>query len=86
MATAQAERLKLDSEVNSLGEIKRSRDRMRDLASLMVRYTLGMSSNECGGTSEYSDFFSSLRVVFGVPGTQQRASVSNYRIERRIEQ
>lgn len=74
MAASQAERLKLDSEVNSLGEIKRSRDRMRDLASLMVRYTLGMSSNECGGTSEYSDFFSSLRVVFGVPELRDELS------------
>ena len=69
MAAAQAEKLKLESEVTNLGEIKQSRDKMRDLASLMVRYTLGMSSNDCGGTSEYSDFFSSLRIVFGIPGT-----------------
>ena len=32
----------------------------------MVRYTLSMSSNDCGGSSEYTEFFTTLRRVFGI--------------------
>ncbi len=34
--------------------------------AMMVRYTLSMSSDDCGGSSEYSDFFTTLRRVFGI--------------------
>jgi len=73
MAAAQAETLNFD-EASNFAQIKNSRNTLRNLASLMVRYTLGMSSNECGGTSEYSDFFTSLREVFGVPELRDELS------------
>ena len=47
----------------------------RELAALMVRYTLSMSSNDCGGSSEFTEFFTTLRRVFGIP--ELRAELSS---------
>jgi hypothetical protein len=30
---------------------------------LLIKYSLGMSSDDCGGLSEYSHFFSTMRRV-----------------------
>lgn len=75
LAASQAEKMKMVTTSVDLADMKTSRDSLRELASSMVRYTLGMSSNDCGGTSEYSDFFSSLRRMFGIP--QLREELSN---------
>jgi len=42
------------------------RTELGSLAALMTRYTLQMSSDDCGGLSEYVEFFSSLRSIFGI--------------------
>ncbi len=41
----------------------------------MVRYTLSMSSNDCGGSSEFSEFFMTIRKVMGIP--ELRAELSS---------
>lgn len=47
-----------------------TRSRLRRLAGVMMRYTLSMSSDDCGGLSEYSEFFTALRECFGIPQTR----------------
>ncbi len=64
LAALQAEHLKLFSAEANFEEIKTSRQKLRELAALMVRYTLSMSSNDCGGTSDYSEFFTTMRQVY----------------------
>jgi hypothetical protein len=56
-------------------EIQTMRGRMRGLAAVMMRYTLSMSSDDCGGLSEYSEYFTALRECFGV--TRQRAEIDD---------
>jgi len=73
VAAVQAETLRFTNEVN-LEEMKDWRNKLRHLASLVVRYTLAMSSNDCGGTSEYSDFFTCLRSVFGILSLREELS------------
>jgi hypothetical protein len=51
-------------------QIQFTRMRLRRLAGVMMRYTLSMSSDDCGGLSEYSEFFTSLRECFGIPQTR----------------
>jgi len=75
MAAAEAENLKLVAAETNFEEMKVSRQRLRELASLMVRYTLSMSSNDCGGRSEYSEFFTTIRQVYGIP--ELRAELSS---------
>lgn len=55
----------------SFDDMEKSRSRLRELAAMMVRYTLSMSSNDCGGRSEYTHFFSDLRHVLGTPLAKQ---------------
>jgi len=43
-----------------------ARDNLFQLATLMTRYTLQMSSDDCGGLSEYLEFFSALRKIFRI--------------------
>jgi len=50
----------------SLKEISSLRNRLGSIAALMIRYTLQMSSDDCGGLSEYVEFFSTLRNIFGI--------------------
>jgi len=66
LAASQAEALKLVSSEFNFQEMKQSRQRLRELAAIMARYTLSMSSDDCGGSSEYAEFFTTLRNVFGV--------------------
>jgi len=49
-----------------LPEMAKLRTELGSLAALMTRYTLQMSSDDCGGLSEYVEFFSSLRGVCSV--------------------
>jgi len=72
LAAAQAEHLVSDE--RNLEDMKMQRERLRELASLMVRYTLAMSSNDCGGSSEYTEFFTTIRQVYGIP--ELRAEIS----------
>jgi len=71
LAAIQAENLTTDS---TFEQMQRQRNRLRDLASVMTRYTVSMSSSDCGGTTEYSEFFISLREVFGVPELREELS------------
>lgn len=72
LAAAQAEHLNISQ--GSFEALRHSRNRLRDLSSRMVRYTLSMTSNDCGGITEYSEFFTSLRVVFGIPELREELS------------
>lgn len=54
-------------------EIEMSRVQMKELATLVARFTISMSSDDCGGGTEYSEFFSTIRQTFGIP--HQRAEL-----------
>lgn len=68
MAVSQSEHLQtvLNELKNDLKSIKEARDQLRNLATTLARYTLGMSSGDCGGTTEYSEFFVTLRRELGI--------------------
>jgi glutaredoxin len=71
LAATQAENLSIDS---NFEQMQRQRNRLRNLASVMTRYTVSMSSSDCGGTTEYSEFFISLREVYGIPELRDELS------------
>lgn len=71
LAANQAEYFVKDA---SFEQVQASRNQLRSLASIMTRYTLSMSSNDCGGTSEYSEFFTTLRQVYGIPDLRTELS------------
>merc|ERR1712178_260380 len=48
-----------------------ARNSLRTIAILMVRYMLSMSSDDCGGPSDYYTFFSSVRTVFAISEHRQ---------------
>jgi len=50
----------------TLPGIVKLRTQLGSLAALMTRYTLQMSSDNCGGLSEYVEFFTTLRTIFGI--------------------
>jgi len=66
LAASQAEALKIVTSDINFQEMKQSRQKLRELAAIMARYTLSMSSDDCGGSSEYAEFFTTLRNVFGI--------------------
>jgi hypothetical protein len=72
-AAAEADKVMVLGE-NQLFKMERLRARLRKLATEMVRYTLSLSSSECGGISEYSEFFRSLREVFGIADLRSELS------------
>eukprot|EP01117_Protostelium_nocturnum_P004568 TRINITY_DN1645_c0_g2_i3.p1 TRINITY_DN1645_c0_g2~~TRINITY_DN1645_c0_g2_i3.p1 ORF type:complete len:545 (+),score=186.27 TRINITY_DN1645_c0_g2_i3:29-1636(+) len=74
MAAANAERLQIVAESTFDNNIKGIRDQLRELSSRLVRYTISMSTNDCGGISEYSEFFGSLRDSFGIPALRKEIS------------
>jgi len=74
LAASQAENLSLVSAETNFLQMKQSRQTLRELAAIMVRYTLSMSSDDCGGSSEYSDFFTTLRRVFGIRESRDELS------------
>jgi len=51
-------------------ELQILRRELLSLATLMTRYTIQMSSDDCGGVTEYIEFFLALRQVFRI--RQQR--------------
>jgi len=71
LSAIQAENLATDS---TFEQMQRQRNRLRNLASVMTRYTVSMSSSDCGGTTEYSEFFIALREVYGVPELREELS------------
>eukprot|EP01124_Arcella_intermedia_P007712 TRINITY_DN14775_c0_g1_i1.p1 TRINITY_DN14775_c0_g1~~TRINITY_DN14775_c0_g1_i1.p1 ORF type:complete len:673 (-),score=197.88 TRINITY_DN14775_c0_g1_i1:130-2148(-) len=46
--------------------LPRIRADLGSLAALMTRYTLQMSNDDCGGLSEYVEFFTTQRTIFGI--------------------
>lgn len=48
---------------NGLAELRGLRRELLSLATLMTRFTLQMSNDDCGGLSEYIEFFTYLRKV-----------------------
>lgn len=68
LSMGQADMLRTDT---SFDEMEKYRFQLRELAAMMVRYTLSMSSDDCGGRSEYAHFFSDLRHVLGTPSAKQ---------------
>jgi len=73
LAATYADEMQLDVDKSSIGEIEASRKHMKELATLVARFTISMSSDDCGGQSEYSEFFSTIRQTFGIP--HQRAEL-----------
>jgi hypothetical protein len=73
LAASYADFIQLDMESSSMKEIESSRAQMKELATLVARFTISMSSDDCGGQSEYSEFFSTIRQTFGIP--HQRAEL-----------
>jgi len=69
LAHHQQQRRKLNFE-----QVDKLRAELSNLATLMTRYTLQMSTDECGGLSEYLEFFSSLRKIFDI--RKQRLELS----------
>jgi hypothetical protein len=57
-----------------IAEISRERKSLVQLVSIMIQYTLQMSSEDCGGLSEYVSFFSSLREVFSIADQRKELS------------
>ncbi|GAM19243.1 hypothetical protein SAMD00019534_024180 [Acytostelium subglobosum LB1] len=71
MASLQAENMKLEIERTNLEELATSRRQLRELATLVARFTISMSSDDCGGQSEFSEFFLTMRQVFGIPSQRK---------------
>ncbi|EFA74900.1 hypothetical protein PPL_11934 [Heterostelium album PN500] len=67
MASLQAESMRLEFERTTLDELTNS----RGLAKLVARFTISMSSDDCGGQSEFSEFFLAMRRVFGIPSQRK---------------
>eukprot|EP01112_Ceratiomyxa_fruticulosa_P003287 TRINITY_DN13656_c0_g2_i1.p1 TRINITY_DN13656_c0_g2~~TRINITY_DN13656_c0_g2_i1.p1 ORF type:complete len:338 (-),score=72.33 TRINITY_DN13656_c0_g2_i1:133-1083(-) len=73
LAAFQADNMKLEAGTGvgmrgvDMDSIQKSRNEMKELATLVARFTISMSSDDCGGPSEYSEFFTTLRRVFGIP-------------------
>jgi len=76
LAVRQAEYFQnvLSSSKTELKLIKDARDQLRNLATNLARFTLGMSSSDCGGTTEYSEYFVNLRREFGIPELRSEIS------------
>jgi len=55
LAATYADEMQLDLERSSMSDIEMSRRHMRELATLVARFTISMSSDDCGGQSEYSE-------------------------------
>eukprot|EP01124_Arcella_intermedia_P009415 TRINITY_DN1613_c0_g1_i7.p1 TRINITY_DN1613_c0_g1~~TRINITY_DN1613_c0_g1_i7.p1 ORF type:complete len:659 (+),score=110.64 TRINITY_DN1613_c0_g1_i7:27-2003(+) len=49
-----------------LPEVAKLRTQLASLAVLMTQYTLQMSSDDCGGKSEYIEFFTAQRNIMGI--------------------
>ena len=47
---------------------REARESVRELTYLMVRYSLAMSADDCGGVTDYADFFGNVREVMQTPG------------------
>jgi len=50
------------------------RKKLLSLMALMTRYTLQMASDDCGGLSEYCEFFSKQRKIFSINGQRKELS------------
>eukprot|EP01125_Pyxidicula_operculata_P017420 TRINITY_DN6104_c0_g1_i1.p1 TRINITY_DN6104_c0_g1~~TRINITY_DN6104_c0_g1_i1.p1 ORF type:complete len:582 (+),score=120.97 TRINITY_DN6104_c0_g1_i1:389-2134(+) len=68
MSSNSAELLKIIAKKgeNSLGDIVKIRNDLFSMAVMMTRYTIQMGSHDCGGLSDYVEFFSSLRSIFRI--------------------
>lgn len=53
-------------ESHTLSDIAYYRKSLFNLAVLMTRYTIEMSSDDCGGLDDYNEYFSKLRKVFNI--------------------
>jgi len=73
LSATAAEHLGLESIMmgDTLEKLEKNRTQLRYLAVLLINYSLGMSSDDCGGLSEYSDFFATMRQVLRIPETRQ---------------
>lgn len=70
LSASAAEHLRLDC-TDNIEYLERHRAELRYLAMLMIKYSLGMSSDDCGGLPEYSNFFSTMRKMLGIPEARQ---------------
>ena len=65
MLAAQAEDPRLFSVKDDLELTKFQRDKLRALANNMTRFSMSISRNDCGGSSEYAEFFKNMRAEYG---------------------
>jgi len=67
LAASYADNMQLELDKATMQEIESSRKQMKELATMVARFTISMSSDDCGGLSEYSEFFTTLRQTFDIP-------------------
>lgn len=60
-------RLNLSQATTQSLEFRAQRDDVKKLTALMVRYSLAMSAEDCGGVTDYADLFSNIRQTLRTP-------------------
>jgi len=75
LTALEADDISLAPEEVGQAQTRRARYRLRSLAAVLIRFTLSMSSSDCGGLSEYSEFFRALRECFGI--AERRAELDD---------
>ncbi len=66
LAALESQNLPTPGSNRSLAEKDLIRRKLMSLATLLVRYRSAMASDDCGGRSEFRDYFQTLRQVFNV--------------------
>jgi hypothetical protein len=67
-AAGHMARLERDGDVSA---VKKLRAPLLETGMRMARYTVTLSSDDCGGLSDYADFFEAARAVHGVAAQRQ---------------
>ncbi len=66
LAALESQNLPTPGSNRSLAEKDQIRRKLMSLATLLVRYRSAMASDDCGGRSEFREYFQTLRQVFSV--------------------
>jgi hypothetical protein len=64
--------------------VKGRRD-LLELVTIMARYTMQMSSDDCGGMSDYVEFFTACRNVFNIKETRKELQTELTEVLRLVE-
>jgi len=66
LTSTAGEHLELICSKATLSDMAKERKKLLSLMALMTRYTLQMSSDDCGGLSDYVEYFVAQRKVFSI--------------------